>query len=83
MNYTWHSHRETYSHVQCSGVRPFLSVQDGLHERSSIRYCTCSSNPYLQESMNKNRVRISTLQTVVEGHMLWYIGLQKMDIYKL
>ena len=45
--------------AQCSGVSPFLSVQDGLHERRSTRYGTCSSNPYLHESMNKNRVRIS------------------------
>ena len=45
--YTQHSHRETYLQAQCSGVSPFLSVQDGLHERCSTRYCTCSSNPNL------------------------------------
>ena len=59
MNYTHHSHRATYLQAQCSGVSPFMSVQDGLHERCSTRYSTELRYPCLQESMNKNRVRIS------------------------
>ena len=67
MNYTQHSHRATYLQAQCSGVSPFLSVQDGLHERCSTRYCTDSRYPYLQESMNKNRVRISPFYPADNG----------------
>ena len=67
MNYTQYSHRATYSQAQCSGVSPFLSVQDGLHERCSTRYCTDSRYPYLQESMNKNRVKISPFYAADSG----------------
>ena len=67
MNYTHHSHRATYPQAQCSGVFPFLSVQDGLHEQCSTRYCTDLRYPYLQESMNKNRVRISPFYPADSG----------------
>ena len=67
MNYTHHSHTATYMQAQCSGVFPFLSVQDGLHERCSTRYFTDSRYPYLQESMNKNRVRISPFYPADSG----------------
>ena len=67
MNYTHHSRRATYLQAHCSGVSPFLSVQDGLHERCSTRYCTDLRYPYLQESMNKKRVRISLFYPADSG----------------
>ena len=67
MNYTQHSHTATYLQAKCSGVSPFLLAQDGLHERCSTRYCTDLRYLYLQESMNKKRVRISLFYPADSG----------------
>ena len=77
--------RETYPHARCSGVFTSLSVQDGLHERSSTRYCTDFRYPYLQEGMNINRMRSSSyligpfnpfLSWQTERTHFWYIDNQ-------
>ena len=85
MNYTHNSHRATYTQAQCSGVFPNLSVQDGLHERCSTRYCTDSRYLYLQESVNKNGVRISPFYIADSGggsYAVVYSVAEKMNSSK-
>ena len=69
--------QSTYIQATCSGVQPLVSVQVGLHFRSSMRYLARGRYPFLKLSINS---KIELCKSYHSTHHNYYCEYRQISI---